>query len=165
MPKVHYCLERGCKRIVPVKQRYCTEHAKLHQPFNTVTKQEHKDYYKDYNHNKRDQKANDFYHSKQWQAVRSYVVNRDMYSSAISGNVITEGDLIVDHIIRRDLVTDPLATNNLWCLSRSEHAIKTQLEESIMKQPNGATKLKHISANWWIKAIKERTNQNGRTTD
>lgn len=157
--RVHQCNERGCRRVVPLHQRYCEEHAELHQPYKGVDKQERRRYYKAYNMNDRDKDANDFYHSKQWTTIRNYLVNRDMYTSSVSGKVINDHDLIVDHIIRRDLCGDPLDVDNLWCLSRSEHAIKTQLEESIMKQPNGANKLKHISREWWIKAIKERTHK------
>ena len=159
MVRVHICNQRGCRRVVPLHQRYCEEHAKLHQPYQGVTEQERRRYYKSYNANDRDHQANDFYHSTQWTAVRNYVVTKNMYTSAVTGRVISDGDLIVDHIIRRDLCNDPLDTDNLWCLSRSEHAIKTQLEESIMKQPNGATKLKHISKEWWVKAIRERTSK------
>lgn len=156
--KVHVCNQRGCRKIIPIKERYCVTHAKLHQPYQGVTKEERHRYYREYNQHTRDQQANDFYHSKQWTKVRNYVVNRDIYTSAITGKVIPDGDLIVDHIVRRDVYKgDPLDTDNLWCLSRSEHAIKTRLEESIMKQPKGTNKLKHINREWWIKAIKERT--------
>lgn len=153
MPRVHECNERGCRRIVPLKQRYCEEHSKLHQPFQNVTKRERRHYYREYNANNRDQQANNFYHSKQWTAVRNYVTHRDMYTSAVSGRVLSDHDVIVDHVVRRDLVGDPLDVNNLWLLSRSEHAIKTQLEESIMKQPHGRSKLRRISREWWVKTI------------
>lgn len=158
--RVHICNERGCRKVVPLNQRYCEEHYKEHQPYQSVTKQERRRYYKEYNANDRDQQANDFYHSTQWTTVRNYVVTKDMYTSAVTGRVINDHDLIVDHIVRRDVYDgDLLDVDNLWCLSRSEHAIKTQLEESIIKQPNGANKLKHISRDWWIKAINERTNK------
>lgn len=158
--RVHICNERGCRKIVPLKQRYCETHAKLHQPYQNVTKRERRHYYREYNHHTRDQQANDFYHSVAWAKVRNYVVNRDMYTSAVTSKVISDGDLIVDHIVRRDVYEgDPLDTSNLWCLSRSEHSIKTQLEESIMKQPNGRSKLRHISRDWWIKAINKRTDK------
>lgn len=158
--RVHVCNQRMCREVIPIGKRYCEEHVKLHQPFQKVTKQERRHYYKEYNQHTRDQQANEFYHSKQWTTVRNYVVNRDMYSSAITGKVIPNGDLIVDHKVRRDVYEgDPLDADNLWCLSRSEHAVKTQLEESIMKQPNGTNKLKHISREWWVKAINERTNK------
>lgn len=157
MPRVHICNEHGCRKVVPLKQRYCEEHAKLHQPFQDVTKEERHRYYKSYNANNRDHQANEFYHSKQWTTVRNYVVNRDMYSSAVTGRVLGDHDLIVDHIIRRDICDDPLDTSNLWCLSRSEHAIKTKIEHDMLAKPNGKNIIKHMARDRWIKYIRERT--------
>lgn len=155
------CNERSCRKVVPLNHRYCEEHYKEHQPFNTVTKQEseeyHKKYYREYNRSKRDNQADEFYHSKRWTTVRNYVVNRDMYSSAVTGRVISNHDLIVDHIVRRDMCDDPLDTSNLWCLSRSEHAIKTKIEQDMLAKPNGKNVIKHMTRDRWVKYIKERT--------
>lgn len=156
MPRVHVCNEHGCRKVVPLNHRYCEEHYKEHQPYQGVTKRERKRYYKEYNANDRDQQANDFYHSKRWTTVRNYVVNRDMYSSAVTGRALGNHDLIVDHIARRDLCTDPLDTSNLWCLSHSEHAIKTKIEQDILSKPNGKNIIKHMTRDRWVKYIKER---------
>ncbi|MHA3852992.1 HNH endonuclease (plasmid) [Lactiplantibacillus plantarum] len=64
---------------------------------------------------------------------------------------------IIDHI--HPLKVTPngkLDKDNLWTLCYRCHNIKTNLEESIKSQPNGSTKLKHISRDWWVKAIKEK---------
>lgn len=148
--KVHVCLEPRCQRVIPFNKQYCEEHAKLH------VNHANKKYYQDYNANKRDQVANAFYHSKQWQSVRNYVVNRDCYASAVSGQTLNDKNLIVDHIVPRKYCINPLDTNNLWCLSRREHVIKTKLEEAIASSPNGVNKLKHISRRWWIAQIQKR---------
>lgn len=80
-----------------------------------------------------------------------------MMTSGASGKVLSDHDVIVDHIIPRRLVDDPLDPSNLWCLSRSEHVIKTKVEQDILVQPNKENILKHASEQWWIKAITERT--------
>ena len=71
--------------------------------------------------------------------------------SAISNKVINDKDLIVDHIIPMRLCDDPLNTDNLWCLSRSEHNVKTKLEQSM-----DDNQLKHIKHEWWNKVLKEK---------
>lgn len=117
--------------------------------------------YKRYNKCKRDPVANAFYQSKQWKKVRDSVVVRDYYSSGVTGRVIPNKELIVDHIVPRRLCEDPFDESNLWCLSRGEHTIKTKLEESIASQPNGDNKLKHLSKIWWKKVLNEKIkNQN-----
>lgn len=149
--KVHYCDEIGCHKIIPFDQRYCDQHAKLHQWQHV----DHKQAYKHYNRDHRDHQADSFYHSKQWQAVRNAVVNRDYYCDAVDGMVIKDQDLIVDHIVRRDLCDDPLDPSNLWCLSRHHHWIKTKLEQAMLSKPNGKGIVRHCSKQNWIKYIKE----------
>lgn len=119
MAKVHQCGEIRCHRIIPFDQRYCSVHAKLHEhdAYRKVSRRQQLEAYKTYNREHRDQTANAFYHSAQWQRVRDYVVNRDMYASGVSGITLTDHDLIVDHIVPRRLCKDPLDTDNLWCLS------------------------------------------------
>ena len=137
--------------MIPIKQRYCAKHAPLHEYVDTRSKQTKRIDNRQYNLYCRDQEANEFYHSKQWTKVRQYVCNRDMYMSAISNKVINDKDLIVDHIIPMRLCDDPLNTNNLWCLSRAEHNVKTKLEQSM-----DDNQLKHIKNEWWNKVLKEK---------
>lgn len=170
MSKVHFCDEVGCHQIIPFNQRYCDQHAKLHQwhkpmhpqqsPQSKAERIQRLNTYKHYNQYHRDKEANAFYHSAEWTSVRNYVVNRDMYCDAIDGKVIADHDLIVDHIVRRDMCDDPLDTSNLWCLSRRHHWIKTKLEEEMMAKPNGKNIIRHCSKKNWIKYIKEFKNTN-----
>lgn len=151
--KVHICGEHLCREVIPVDKRYCAKHEALHQ-FNKPAYSNKYEKHKanaNYNANKRDQEANAFYHSKRWRQVRSYVVSRDMYTSGVSGRVINDHELIVDHLIPRRLCQDPLAVDNLWCLSRSEHNWKTKLESSMKDN-----QLKHVSKTWWIKVLREK---------
>lgn len=151
MAKVHQCGEIRCHRIIPFDQRYCDVHAKLHahDAYHNVSRKQRLESYKIYNHEHRDQTANAFYHSKEWQRVRDYVTNRDMYASGVSGITLTDHDLIVDHVVPRRLCKDPLDTDNLWCLSRREHLAKTKMEKHIADKPNGDNILKHLNRQKW----------------
>ncbi|WP_270392335.1 terminase small subunit [Limosilactobacillus fermentum] len=151
MAKVHQCGEIRCHRIIPFDQRYCNVHAKLHahDAYHNVSHKQRLESYKIYNREHRDQTANAFYHSKEWQRVRAYVVNRDMYASGVSGITLTDHDLIVDHVVPRRLCKDPLDTDNLWCLSRREHLAKTKMEKHIADKPNGDNVLKHLNRQKW----------------
>ncbi|WP_241559470.1 HNH endonuclease [Lacticaseibacillus hulanensis] len=73
------------------------------------------------------------------------------------GEVVKDRKL-VDHIIPRRLCTwtQALDPSNLWTLCYRCHTIKTELEQHIAAQPNGDTKLMHLSCEWWAKVIRER---------
>lgn len=162
MTKVHYCQERLCRAVIPMGERYCAKHKPLHQYTPTNYDKEAKRRTNiQYNHEERDQAANAFYHSKAWSRVANYVRNKELMTSGASGKLLGDHDVIVDHITPRKYLTreEALNTENLWLLSRREHNIKTNIEESIAKQPNGANKLKHLSRSWWQKVIKERLNK------
>lgn len=148
--KVSHCNQIGCRKLVPQGQRYCDEHAKLHQ-WTGGNNQQTKDYYKRYNKVNRDQEANDFYHSQQWKTVRDFVVARDIYTDQVTHEVSDE--LIVDHIIPRRLLSaeQQLDTGNLWSLSRGTHTVKTRIEQHMTDN-----QLKHCSREWWNKVLKEK---------
>lgn len=154
--RVHTCQEPLCRKVIPIEDKYCDRHQKLHPMYSNVSKTEHKQLYKEYNKYQRDQVADAFYHSTQWTKVRNYVVSRDMYSSGVTGKVLDDKDAIVDHVHPRRLVDNPLDTENLWILSRTEHNIKTRLEESIQEKPNGDNILRHMSKETWKRYISER---------
>ena len=158
MPKVHICAQRYCHKVIPFNQRYCSVHAQEHQQerFDYLAKQDRTDYYKHYNQEVRPEESSTFYNSTQWKKVSEYVRQRDMMTSGVTGKVLDDHDCITDHIIFRGLCEDQLDTSNLWLLSRKEHYYKTQIEKNIMNSPNGENKLRHISKQWWINAIKER---------
>lgn len=148
--KVSHCNQRGCQALVPQGQRYCQEHAKLHQ-WSGGSKKQSKNYYKRYNEFSRDQEANDFYHSKQWKTVRDYAIARDMYTDQVTNEVSDE--LIVDHIIPRRLLSkdEQLNTSNLWSLSRGTHTLKTRLEQHM-----NDNQLRHCSREWWKRVLSEK---------
>jgi len=149
--KVSHCNERGCRALVPQGERYCSEHAKLHQWTGGSNQKVKRDEYRNYNMNRRDEEANSFYHSKQWKTVRDYVVARDMYTDQVTGKVSDE--LIVDHVIPRRLLSkdEQLDTGNLWSLSRGTHTIKTRMEQHMTDN-----QLKHCSKEWWKKVLSEK---------
>lgn len=164
MTLVHFCGYRNCHEIVPLHQRYCDKHKQLdmerwHQ---STSNKSRKDYYKDYNKEVRSKDSTDFYNSKAWQVAVNYVKGRDMNMSGVTGKVLMDGDIICDHLVRRDICDDPLEVENLWLLSRREHFWKSKIEKNMLSSPNGKNKLKHISKQWWIDAIKERIDKFGR---
>ncbi len=109
-----------------------------------------------YNATVRDEQANVFYHSVQWQHMRDYVYSRDLATCQVCGNAVTDRK-IVDHIHPLKVApNEKLDKDNLWVLCYRCHNIKTQLEESIKQQSNGDNKLAHISKAWWVATIKER---------
>lgn len=143
--QVHVCAHRLCREVIPKSQTYCSKH----QP--VIDRHASN---KQYNLHYRDQQANAFYHSTQWQQVRDYVFNRDYATCAVCGR--TDNTLIADHIVRRDLCSNQLDTDNLWLLCRQCHNTKTRLEQSILDSSNGKNKLKHISKERWKTYINER---------
>ena len=163
MPKVHLCNNHFCNKVIPFNERYCEQHAKLHQQerFDNLKSMDRTAYYKNYNQNVRPEESNRFYSSKQWKQVSEFVKQRDMMRSGVTGKVLNDNDVITDHCTRRDLCSNPLDTNNLWLLSKREHYFKTLIEQNILNSSNGENKLKHISKQWWIDAIKERLNKFG----
>lgn len=132
MPLLHVCNYRGCNQIIPKNHKYCDYHYRIvkSQPhyFNRQRKLKAD---RVYNHERRDQEANRFYHSKSWTITRDAVKQRDMMISGVSGMMLSDHDYIVDHVIKRDLCKDKLDMNNLWLLSREEHNIKTRLEQQM----------------------------------
>ena len=163
MPKVHFCSELRCQRVIQFDQRYCEQHAKLHQQerFDKLKQMDRSDYFKHYNQEVRPEESNRFYSSKQWKQVSEYVKQRDMMTSGVTGKVLSDHDCITDHCVRRDLCSNPLDTNNLWLLSKREHYFKTLIEQDTLKKPNGKQILKHASKKWWIKVINERLDKFG----
>lgn len=111
--KVHMCQEPRCHQVIPFEQRYCSEHAKKHYRFANMSHEDRLRAYKEYNAKRRDPVASAFYQSTQWHKVRNYVAARDYHTSAISGLVIPDRQLIVDHIVPRRLCKDPFNTDNL----------------------------------------------------
>lgn len=153
MAKVHECTYRLCHTLIPIGDRYCNKHSYLE---NDRAKYRNKQYNKYY----RNQEANTFYQSKAWKQMRKHVVITHNYTSQVSGRILADKDIIVDHIIpRRVDKTKELVTDNLWILSRKEHNIKTHIEDKILAKPNGKNIITHLDITWWIKAIREQLNE------
>lgn len=167
--RLKHCNWRGCNKLVSQKTDFCKEHkqADLARKQNYIKqrdkfkstikgKQLANAHMAHYNVSVRDQQANAFYHSVQWQRMRDYVYSRDLATCQVCGQALDDRK-IVDHIRPLKLAPDEkLNKDNLWILCYRCHNIKTQLEESIKEQSNGNNKLKHISKQWWVKAIKEK---------
>ncbi|KRL36610.1 hypothetical protein FD20_GL001153 [Liquorilactobacillus uvarum DSM 19971] len=149
--RVHFCSHNGCNEVIPIDSRYCQKHISEYKPYKRVTDTQRKGLQRAYNLIERDQKANSFYHDKKWTVTRQTVVVRDMHADAITGNVIPDNQLQVDHIVPRRLCKDPYDLNNLWCLSRINHTRKNKIEAHMSDSA-----LKHVGRKWWIKVLKER---------
>ena len=146
MPLVHECNYLGCHRVVPDGRKYCDYHYQLHKR-KWQESRSHEDKLKAdklYNHQRRDQEANAFYHSLRWTNVRDFVKSRDMMTSGLSGKVLSDHDYIVDHIVPRRLCRDPYDSVNLWLLSRQEHNRKTKYEQALPDEV-----LKNLTADDW----------------
>lgn len=171
--RLKHCNARGCTRLVKQGVDFCDEHkqADLERKQNYIKqrdkakstvkgKQLKQAKMAHYNAVTRDPEANAFYHSVQWHKARELAFAKAMGVCECCGRAIgLDGKRgYVDHIVAYKVGTkeQSLSQTNLWLLCPECHAIKTRLEESIKKQPNGSTKLKHISKSWWIKAIKEK---------
>lgn len=136
MPLMHECNQLGCHRLVPAGHKFCDEHYKQHQQDWTKSRARSDKLIADriYNHQRRDEEANAFYHSQQWTRTRDHVKSRDMMISGLSNKPLSDHDYIVDHIVPRRLSKNPYDMNNLWLLSRAEHNRKTKYEEKLPDQ-------------------------------
>lgn len=167
--RLKHCNWRGCNKLIKQGQSFCDEHLKANlarkqnyikqrdKAKSTVKgKQLANAHMAHYNATARDPQANAFYHSANWKRLRDYAYSRDMATCQVCGQAL-DSRKIVDHIHPLKVAPNgKLDKDNLWTLCYRCHNIKTNLEESIKSQPNGSTKLKHISRDWWVKAIKEK---------
>lgn len=91
-----------------------------------------------------------FYQSKKWRDLVEKIKQRDGYRDGVDGKLLDDNDIIVDHIVRRDLLpeTDWLDESNLWLLSRSQHQHKTNVEKKLLKAGR-KSELKKYSKSYW----------------
>ena len=139
-----------CHTLIDIDQTYCHYHCEHGRLAKRTDDQR-------YNRYQRNQQANTFYHSPQWTKLRNYVVTRDMYISGVSGKVLGNKDIIVDHIVRRDICINPFDANNLWLLSRAEHNLKTKIEQRLMQTKNGIKTLRSMTRGDWQRILKHRS--------
>lgn len=153
--KVSHCNEIGCRELVKQGERYCSKHKALHQWTIDNSQKVKRDEYRNYNLNRRDEDANGFYHSKQWQEIRKQVLIANFYSDSVTGLQAVNGErLIVDHIIPLRLLAsneERLNPNNLWVLSQHLHSIKSAMEKKMTNN-----QLEHCSREWWEKVLSEK---------
>lgn len=136
--------------------RYCSDHKSDGKPSDKFIQQQTSIKYNRY---LRDQQANSFYQSKQWQTMRDYVYAKDMATCQVCGETTTDRK-IIDHV--HPLKTSPdekLNSDNLWTLCYRCHQIKTSLEVQIIESPNGQNKLGHIRAPWYKEKIMKLRNK------
>jgi 5-methylcytosine-specific restriction endonuclease McrA len=164
---VHECGQPLCHQIVPVSQRYCDVHQRMHEEEWRKQKDDYRrsklaksikaQKAKTYDLTERDKEATAFYRSRQWRSVRDAVYARDGATCQSCGNVVTDRK-IVDHIIPLRLCKggQALDSANLWTLCYRCHYRKTRLEQVISKQAQGDNKLKHLDRPWWTKVLREK---------
>lgn len=164
--RLHRCYEQGCRKLVPLNHRWCDQHYQLHHEAYVQHQEEasqderhqarKKKSDQHYDSEIRDHERTTFYHSPQWVKVSSYIKQRDLYCDSVTGEIVPDGQLLVDHIVPMRLcptLQDKLDPDNLWCLSRRNHNIKTKIEQNM-----DDVKLRHLDRNWWTKIINERVN-------
>ena len=128
---------------------YCDQHKEQHKQTARAVSQ----YNKQYNTEQRDQEANKFYQSKEWERMRSYVYARDMGIDQITGQPIL-GRYITDHVHPLSVAPEEkLDASNVWVLSLETHAVKTLIEKQLLASPNGHNKAKHVTKEWYTKQI------------
>ena len=110
-----------------------------------------------YNAESRDQDASAFYLSTRWKHTANHIRVRDAYTSAITGQILRNNDIQVDHIVKRSLLpeSDWYNSNNLWLLSRREHQLKTNMEAKMIREGK-EDMLRHLTKEWWSKVLKDR---------
>lgn len=162
--RAHRCAEIGCRELIPLRWDYCDKHYQLRMQKYIKAKQisnetkaktlrgqrELAEQTKVYDKGRRYELHDGFYQSKQWTRVSEFVKQRDGYCDAIDGNLWDKGDLIVDHIIPRRLLSksEQLDTENLWLLTKRQHNHKTAVESKLNENV-----LKHAGRNWWINVL------------
>ncbi|MDM7539055.1 HNH endonuclease signature motif containing protein [Leuconostoc mesenteroides] len=164
--RLHRCAEIGCHELIKLGFDYCDKHyqsrmnsyrdrLKKSQELKSQTLRGQHDkleYNRNYNENVRPELGHEFYKTTQWERISRYVKQRDMYTDSVDGIVYESGDLIVDHIVPRRLLTtktEQYDISNLWLLSRARHSHKTFIEQKMSDN-----KLRHLSRDWWKKVLK-----------
>lgn len=169
--RMHRCNYLGCRVLVSMNDKFCDQHAeenkrdrdmalsKYKEGIKGSLKEQHdnRQAQKKYNEETRDSTATEFYHSVRWTKIANHVRVRDSYMSGVSGKILNNGDIQVDHVIKRELLDKErwYDTENLWLLSRREHQLKTSIELKLLRE-NRQNVLRNLDKDWWIKVLKER---------
>lgn len=87
-----FCAKAGCSNLCEIDQKYCSVHSYLELQLKS---QRHKDYDQSIRH-KRDKQVTEFYHSREWLAVRLQALIRDHYlcQECFRQKKITPADMV-----------------------------------------------------------------------
>lgn len=124
MAFMKYCNKVGCNRLIPQGKRYCSVHT-----LNTT--EANRERHREYDKNRRNKKAKNFYNSREWQMTRAKVLARDngidIYLYITEGRIV-KADM-VHHIVElsKDYEKRCEMTN---LISLSEHTHKTVIERA-----------------------------------
>lgn len=169
--RMHRCNFLACRELVPTEEKFCKVHTEQNQALRDKYLSDYKEGIKGslkerhdnaiankkYNEESRSTESREFYSSTRWVKTANHVRVRDSYTSAVSGKILNDCDIQVDHIIKRDILPkeDWYDTSNLWLLSRREHQLKTSIELKMVRE--GKTDvLRHLGKDWWTKVLRER---------
>ena len=169
--RVHRCNWIGCRELVPYDQKFCELHEvsnqcqyehyqqELSQSLKGTRRERHMNQQAQakYDMETRDQDATAFYHSRRWVKLSKYVKVKQGYISEVSGQVLSDNDTQLDHVIKRSLLPKEkwYDQDNLWLISRHEHSIKTAIESKMVRDGK-ADVLKHLDKSWWKKVIRQK---------
>lgn len=167
--RMRRCNYRGCRDLIDYSDKYCEKHkvvvdkqrvermAEFDKSQKSSLAYEHrvKQAYKDYNTNVRDEDSSVFYASRRWRKLANSVRVSKGYVSDVSGKILRDSDTQVDHIIKRSLLpkSEWYDRDNLWLLSRAEHAVKTNMEKKMLRE-NRVDELKAMSMEDWQRILK-----------
>lgn len=137
MPRVRRCRYQGCHAFAVLPDHYCTKHI-AHEAEYQAQREKYRQRHTTrattwhYNHvtryrNSTKSEQNKFYHSREWQSLRTLVLQRDFslckYCRINPGN-------IVDHIVPIEWNPNKMRDiNNLVTCCRDCHAKKTRWEQ------------------------------------
>lgn len=177
MTMMRRCNWPQCYERIPYDQRYCS----IHQLANDKRRQRMLDEIDNnikgtlreqhlkrqaqakYDAEVRDTDATSFYHSRRWVRLSKYVKVKQGYISEVTGQLLSDNDCQVDHVVKRSLLSKEqwYDTDNLWLISRHEHSIKTAIESKMLRD-NKANVLKHLDKAFWTKVISEKINDSNK---
>lgn len=169
--RVHRCNWVGCTQLVSQGDKFCELHEEANQRQREHYAQELSQNLKGtrrerhlnqqaqakYDADTRDQDATAFYHSRRWVKLSKYVKVKQGYTSEVSGQLLSNNDCQIDHVVPRRLLPKEqwYDQDNLWLISRREHQLKTAIEAKMIRDGKSNV-LKHLGKDWWTKVIREK---------
>lgn len=171
--RMRRCNWLNCQELIPYDDKYCAIHQvandkrrqrmldEIDNNIRGTLKEQHnkKVAQQKYDELSRDTDATAFYHSRRWVRLSKYVKVKQGYTSEVSGQLLSDNDCQVDHVVKRSLLSKEqwYDQDNLWLISRHEHSIKTAIETKMLRDGKSNV-LKHLDKAWWTKVINEKIN-------